>query len=135
MSEHVISAGAVVKLLLDATVVMGTPGPSTLAMMATAAAFGMSRSLPFMLGAIAGTTAVLAGVALGVATLLLSFPALATVLTLAGVLYVLYLAFRIATAPPLSGSKDRAVVPAFANGFAIAIANLVSQAVSLRSPQ
>lgn len=123
MQGHLISAGEVLKLLLDATVVMGTPGPSTVAVMATGAAFGISRSLAFMLGAIAGTSTVLAGVAAGVTTLLLSFPGIAAVLTLAGLLYVLYLAFRIATAPPLTAQADHAAAPTFANGFALAVAN------------
>lgn len=123
MSGHLISAGAAAKLLLDAAVVMGTPGPSTLAVMATGAAFGISRSLPFASGAIAGTTAVLAGVAAGVTTLLLSFPTLATALSVAGLLYVLYLAYRIATAPPLAAQADRAATPTFACGFALAVAN------------
>jgi threonine/homoserine/homoserine lactone efflux protein len=123
MSGHLISSGALVKLLLDAALVMGTPGPSTIAVMASGAAFGISRSLPFMLGAIAGTTVVLAGVAAGVTTLLLSLPATATVLTVGGLLYVLYLAWRIATAPPLSRQADLAAAPTFTGGFVLAVGN------------
>jgi threonine/homoserine/homoserine lactone efflux protein len=123
MSGHLISSGALIKLLLDAALVMGTPGPSTIAVMASGAAFGISRSLPFMLGAIAGTTVVLAGVAAGVTTLLLSFPATAAVLTVGGLVYVLYLAWRIATAPPLSRQADLAAAPTLTGGFVLAVGN------------
>jgi len=123
MQGHFISASAVAKLIVDATVVMGTPGPSTLAVMATAAAFGISRSLPFMFGAMVGTVAVLAGVAAGVTTLLLSFPPIAAVLTVAGLLYLLYLSSRIATAPPLSKQAELRAVPTFAGGCVLGLSN------------
>jgi threonine/homoserine/homoserine lactone efflux protein len=37
--------------------------------------------------------------------------------------YILYLAFRIATAPPLARQRDEAAAPAFAGGFLLAVAN------------
>ncbi|HET8728490.1 MAG TPA: LysE family translocator, partial [Alphaproteobacteria bacterium] len=37
--------------------------------------------------------------------------------------YILYLAFRIATAPPLSEADRQADAPAFTGGFLLAIAN------------
>ena len=37
--------------------------------------------------------------------------------------YILYLAFRIATAPPLARQRDQAAAPAFAGGFLLAVAN------------
>jgi threonine/homoserine/homoserine lactone efflux protein len=114
---------SVLTLVLEAAVVMGSPGPSTMAVMATATAFGVSQSLGFVSGAIAGTAAVLSAVATGVVALLISVPWLGPGLTIASSLYVLYLAWRIATAAPPSKRADGAVAPSFASGFLLAIAN------------
>lgn len=110
-------------LVLEAVAVMGTPGPSTMAVTATGAAFGVRRSLGFVSGAIAGTVAVLLAVATGVVVLLMSIPGLGVALTLASALYILYLAWRIATAPPLSTQTADAMAPSFAAGLLLAAAN------------
>jgi threonine/homoserine/homoserine lactone efflux protein len=110
-------------LVLEAAAVMGSPGPSTMAVMATSAAFGVRRSLGFVSGAVTGTIAVLLAVATGVAALLVSIPGLGTGLTLASAVYVLYLALKIAMAPPLSKQTAEALAPSLAAGFVLAIAN------------
>jgi threonine/homoserine/homoserine lactone efflux protein len=112
-----------VTLVLDAVVVMGSPGPSTMAVMATSAAFGVRRSLGFVSGAIAGTVAVLLAVATGVVALMMSIPSLGFGLTLASAVYILYLALRIATAPPPSRQTGAGLAPSFAAGLLLAIAN------------
>jgi threonine/homoserine/homoserine lactone efflux protein len=123
MDEHALLSGSVVTLVLEAAVVMGTPGPSTIAVMAAGAAFGVRRSLGFASGAVAGSVVVLLAVAIGVVAILLSVPALGFALSVAGAIYVLYLAFRIATAPPLSERVTGAPAPAFAAGLGLAVAN------------
>lgn len=110
-------------LVLEAAAVMGTPGPSTMAVTATGAAFGVRRSMGFVSGAVAGTVAVLLAVAMGVVALLMSIPGLAVVLTLASAAYILYLAWQIATAPPLSTQAADAAAPSFAAGLLLAVAN------------
>ena len=105
-------------LVLEAVAVMGTPGPSTMAVTATGAAFGIRRSLGFVSGAIAGTIAVLLAVATGVVALLMSVPGLGVALTLVSAVYILYLAWKIATAPPLSRQTSNALAPSFARGIA-----------------
>jgi threonine/homoserine/homoserine lactone efflux protein len=114
---------SVLTLVLEAVAVMGSPGPSTMAVMATATAFGVRQSIGFVSGAIAGTAAVLSAVATGAVALLISVPWLGSGLTIASSLYVLYLAWRIATAPPPSKRADGAVAPSFASGFLLAVAN------------
>lgn len=113
----------VLTLVLEAAAVMGSPGPSTLAVMASATAFGMRQSLGFVSGAIAGTAAVLSAVATGVVALLTSVPGLGSGLTVASSIYILYLAWRIAIAPPISKRANGALAPSFASGFLLAIAN------------
>jgi threonine/homoserine/homoserine lactone efflux protein len=110
-------------LILAATVVMGSPGPATISVTAVAAAFGPRRSLPYLSGIILGTTVVLLAVATGVVAMLLSMPQIAPVLIAASAAYILYLAYRIATAPPLIENAEHAVAPSLTGGFALAVAN------------
>jgi threonine/homoserine/homoserine lactone efflux protein len=112
----------VLTLLMTSVVIMGSPGPSTMSATAVGAAYGFRRSLRYVCGLVLGTTLVLFAVAAGVLALLLSIPHAATVLLAASSIYILYLAFRIATAPPLA-RQQRITAPAFAGGLLLAIAN------------
>jgi threonine/homoserine/homoserine lactone efflux protein len=117
------TARPVLALILASVIIMGSPGPSTISATAVGAAFGFRRSLRYVGGLILGAIAVLCVVAMGVVAILLSAPWAASALTVVSAVYILYLAFRIATAPPLtSQSRDRPA-PAFAGGFVLAIAN------------
>jgi threonine/homoserine/homoserine lactone efflux protein len=114
---------ALVSLILASLVVMGSPGPSTMSVTAVGAAFGFRRSLAYLTGIILGTTAVLVAVAAGVVAMLMSLPRLAPVLVAASAAYIGYLAFRIATAPPLARQDQAAGAPSFAGGFLLGVAN------------
>ncbi|MGV1759511.1 LysE family translocator [Rhizobium sp. A22-96] len=113
----------ILTLLLASLVIMGSPGPSTISATAMGVAYGFRRSLGYVSGLIVGTVAVLLAVAVGVVAVLLSVPHGALVLTVVSTVYILYLAFKIATAPPLSRSDDTAAAPAFSGGFLLAVAN------------
>jgi threonine/homoserine/homoserine lactone efflux protein len=112
-----------VALILAATVIMGSPGPSTMSATATGAAYGLRRSLNYAAGLIIGAVAVLLAVATGIFALLLSIPGLAPVVHYASALYMLYLAWRVATAPPLSKPESAPLAPSLMAGFLLAIAN------------
>lgn len=114
---------SILTLLLASAVIMGSPGPSTMSVTAVGAAYGFRRSLPYAGGLILGTTTVLLAVAIGVVAILLSIPHGAPVLLTLSALYILYLAYQIATAPPLSRQETRVTAPALAGGFLLAIAN------------
>ena len=116
-------AGDLIVLWLAAFALMGSPGPATLSLAAVGAAFGGRGGLRYLAGIIAGTFCVLLLIATGVTGLILTQPVLATALALAGAAYILYLAYRIATAEPISGHADPGKQPPFAGGFALAIAN------------
>lgn len=117
---------ALLALLLSALAVMGTPGPSTLSVTAVGAAFGLRRSWRYVLGINLGTISVLLAVAAGIVTMLMSVPQLAPFLLAASLAYILYLAYRIATAPPLAGpvaGEAAGRAPAFLGGYLLGIAN------------
>jgi len=110
-------------LLLSALVVMGSPGPSTISATAIGAAFGIRRSLGYVGGLIAGTIAVLLTVSVGALMLVLAIPHGASVLGVVSAAYIVYLAVKIASAPPLSQQSAQASAPAFPGGFLLAVIN------------
>ncbi|MDP1837364.1 MAG: LysE family transporter [Reyranella sp.] len=110
-------------LIVASLLVMGSPGPSTISVTAVGAAFGLRRSIAYLSGLIAGTIAVLLAVAAGVVSVLLAVPQLAPVLLAASAAYILYLAYKIATAPPLSTRDEAGTAPSFGGGVLLAVAN------------
>ncbi|MDX8533772.1 LysE family translocator [Mesorhizobium sp. VK25A] len=113
----------VLALVLAATVVMGSPGPATISVTAVGAAFGLRASLGYTWGVVLGTIAVLLIVAAGIVGMLASMPRMATALAILSAAYILYLAFKIATAPPLVERGSTATKPNFLGGFMLAVAN------------
>lgn len=84
-----------------------TPGPNNLMLMASGTSFGFVRTVPHMLGVAIGFTVMIVAVGLGMATVLAVVPGLLVVIKWVSVAYLLYLAWRIATAPakPLEGQS------------------------------
>lgn len=113
----------IVLLLLAAFPLMGSPGPATLSLAATGSAFGFAPSLRYLAGIVAGTTGVLLMIATGVGAVVLALPGAAPIITFAAACYILYLAYRIATAPVLAGPAPDRAAPSFGGGLLLAIAN------------
>lgn len=84
-----------------------TPGPNNALVAATAANFGLRRSLPQVLGVSVGFPMMLVLVALGAAELLRGAPGLMLALRWVGAAWMLWLAWGIATAaPPAPGQAS-----------------------------
>jgi threonine/homoserine/homoserine lactone efflux protein len=115
--------GALGPLLLVAAAIMGSPRPTTVSLVGVASAFGWRGAVPYMVGEVVGTTAVLVAVATGITAALLALPALSTVLLAVAGLYILWLAYHIATAPPLAARDEGAAAPSFAGGLLLGVAN------------
>lgn len=77
-----------------------TPGPNNIMLTASGARYGFRRTLPHRLGISIGFFALLALVAAGLGGLFMTWPVLQNVLRIVGSLYLLWLAWRIASAPP-----------------------------------
>ncbi|APX94482.1 lysine transporter LysE [Halomonas sp. 1513] len=77
-----------------------TPGPNNVMLTASGANYGFWRTMPHMLGILGGCFALFAGIALGLGLLFERYPLVQTTLRLVGSGYLLYLAWKIATAPP-----------------------------------
>lgn len=76
-----------------------TPGPNNMMLLASGAQYGYMKSLPHMIGIVIGVAGLMVGTLLGIGALFTLVPALYTVLKVLGIAYLLWLAFKIATAP------------------------------------
>lgn len=89
-----------------------TPGPNNLMLMASGANFGFRRSIPHMLGIGIGFSLMVAMVGIGLSQVFDSLPASHLILKTLSVTYLLYLAYKIATASSpakeLSTSESKA---------------------------
>lgn len=93
-------------LVLFAFTTSITPGPNNMMLFASGVNFGFRRTVPHMLGIGAGFFSLLLGVGLGLGALLRTVPALYTALKFAGGIYLVWIAWKIATSRALSGGKD-----------------------------
>lgn len=98
-------------LLVYALVTSITPGPNNFMLLASGVNFGFRRTMPHMLGIGAGFLILLLAVGLGLGTLLTAFPALHLALKIAGGVYLLYLAWRIAMSRSLGDKKGATARP------------------------
>jgi threonine/homoserine/homoserine lactone efflux protein len=110
-------------LLLTSLAVMGSPGPATISLTAAGAAFGVRRCAPYLAGIITGTAAVLAAVAAGITATVLAVPGLRAALTVIAIAYILWLAYRLATAPPAATAANPGSPPSLTGGILLGIAN------------
>ncbi len=81
-----------------------TPGPNNMLLTVSGAKFGYRRSLPFILGIVIGEVSQLILSALGLGVLFIHFPLAQLLLKMAGSLYLIYLAAKIAFGG--KGGKD-----------------------------
>lgn len=110
-------------LILTSLAIMGSPGPATISLTATGSAFGVRRSLGYLIGIVLGTTLVLIAVATGITAALLAVPAIRSILIATSGAYILWLAYHIATAPPLAAKTAAADAPSLAGGTLLGVAN------------
>jgi len=88
----------ILPLIMFALVSSITPGPNNLMLLASGANFGFRRTLPHMLGISLGFAFMALLVGLGLAQMFELYPALKLVLKVLAVVYMLYLAWKIANA-------------------------------------
>ncbi len=82
-----------------------TPGPNNLMLMASGANFGFARSIPHMLGIGIGFTFMIVVVGVGLVGIFDIYPISYTILKVASVTYLVWLAWKIAHAAPPGSSE------------------------------
>ena len=95
-----------------------TPGPNNAMLTASGANFGFRRAVPHMLGIILGFPAMVLAIGLGLGAVFTALPWLHLALKYIGAAYMLYLAWRIATAERGKGAAATKPISFFeAAGF------------------
>lgn len=97
-----MSPSVLVALLGFAFATTVTPGPNNLMLIASGANFGFRRTMPHMIGIVIGLSVLTLFSGIGLMTLFEAYPSLKTVLEIISVAYLLWLAWKIATAAPMT---------------------------------
>lgn len=127
MSYEILTALAAFALVTSIT-----PGPNNLMVMASGANFGVMRTVPHLLGVAGGFTLMIVMIGLGLSRLFEAVPASLIVLKAASVAYLLYLAWRVATASaPKSQVAQRAKPLSFFEAAAFQWVNPKAWAMAL----
>lgn len=100
MTPELLSA-----LLLFAFATSITPGPNNIMLMTSGANFGFRRTVPHMLGVSLGFMLMVTVLGLGLAQVFDRWPAAHDILRAASVVYMLYLAWRLANAAPVAEAR------------------------------
>ena len=137
MSPQLFTALAVFALVSSVT-----PGPNNLMLMTSGTNYGFRRTVPHMLGIALGFPLMVLLTGTGITGLFDAWPASYVVLKVISVLYLLYLAFCIATAaaPDARSGDDRAKPMSFPQAAAFQWVNpkgwfMALTAVSVYSPE
>lgn len=98
-------------LVLFAFVSSITPGPNNLMLMASGANFGFRRTIPHMLGVALGFTFMIVLVGVGLMQIFERYPIMHQILKAVSVIYLLWLAWKIANAAPPKGDVQSESTP------------------------
>lgn len=109
--------------LIAALALTGSPGPNTLSLAAVGSAFGRKRGFKYMLGLNLGMVLVIIAVGSGISALLFTIPLVAPTVIIIAAIYFIFLAFKIATAPPLKSNAAAISDPKWVEGVLISILN------------
>ncbi|PWB32423.1 lysine transporter LysE [Pseudomonas sp. SDI] len=88
-----------------------TPGPNNTMLLASGVNFGVRRTIPHAMGVTLGFMVMVLAVGLGLGEVFKAYPLAYTVLRYIGALYLLYLAYRIASSGPLSATDPQRRTP------------------------
>ena len=123
---------AIAALVIATAALLGSPGPATLSLAAVGATGGVSRGLPYYAGILAGLLFAMLGAIAGLATVLGRWPQASLVIQLLGATYILYVAWKIATAPTVTEDASKDIRhPGFRDGFILNILNAKAYAAFL----
>jgi len=96
--ESAIETDLFISLVVFGVIAAVTPGPNNVMLTSTGLNFGLRRGMPHLLGICIGFPVMLALIGLGFGTLFELYPLMHQVIKVIGVVYLLYLAWKIAGA-------------------------------------
>jgi threonine/homoserine/homoserine lactone efflux protein len=83
-----------------------TPGPNNIMLMASGLNHGVKKTMPHYLGIVVGFPAMVAALGLGLGAVFLNFPVVHNLIKVAGSIYLLYLAWKIANSSNQNASES-----------------------------
>ena len=102
--------------ILAAIALIASPGPATMSLAGLGAAFSFSESRRFLFGTYIGGSIVSISVGAGLLTVVLAVPYATNVLLILSSAIMIYIAFKIATGPPLDIKDKDGGAPGFTAG-------------------
>ena len=102
-SDTFQSPAAIAALFSFAFVTSVTPGPNNIMLATSGVNFGVRPTIPHMIGINNGLLLIIIGTGLGLGTLFSAYPLVRQVLEVLGIVYTLWLAWKIASAGSLGG--------------------------------
>lgn len=113
----------IASFVLAGLALTGSPGPATLGLAAAGAAFGARRSVALFVGILVGVLVVMLATGSGLAGLALAHPQIGPAVSAFAAAYMVYLAYRIATAPPPAEQSAGERPPGFVAGLFLGFGN------------
>lgn len=126
-----MSPAEITALLLLCTAMSFSPGPNTTLATALAANAGLKRALRFCFAVPAGWILLMAGSGLGLGALVLGVPALRWAVKLAGVAYMLWLAWKLARSGQLAQVDASRLRVTFWQGVGLQFLNIKAWMLAL----
>ena len=126
-----MSAAELTALLLFCTAMSFSPGPNTTLSTALAANFGLRRALRFCLAVPTGWALLMLGSGLGLGGLITGVPALRWTVTLVGVGYMLWLAWKLSRASQLTTLDPTRLNVTFWQGVGLQFVNIKAWMLAL----
>ena len=126
-----MSAAELTALLLFCTAMSFSPGPNTTLSTALAANLGLPRALRFCLAVPTGWTLLMLACGLGLGAVITTVPALRWGVTLLGVSYMLWLAFKLARASQMTQVEASRLQVGFWQGVGLQFLNIKAWMLAL----
>lgn len=126
-----MSAAELTALLLFCTAMSFSPGPNTTLSTALAANLGLRRALRFCLAVPTGWTLLMLACGLGLGAVITTVPALRWGVTVLGVAYMLWLAFKLARASQMSQVDASRLQVGFWQGVGLQFLNIKAWMLAL----
>lgn len=126
-----MTAGEFLALLLFCAAMSFSPGPNTTLSTALAANHGLKRALRFCFAVPMGWTLLMLASGLGLGALVTGVPALTWAIKAVGASYMLWLAFKLASAAQLARVDDSRLEVTFAQGVGMQFLNIKAWMMAL----
>jgi threonine/homoserine/homoserine lactone efflux protein len=104
--DYMLSLSDLTSIFMFMFIMVITPGPNNIMMLTSGLNFGYKKTIPHMLGVAIGFSLMVLGVGLGLGVLFMEFPLIADIIKLISIMYLFYIAYKIATNTSINTKND-----------------------------